>query len=365
MNAKVAGPGGVEVFPFSSHGLLRRWRSGFSVRSSRRITVTTASMAASRGAVRRRPDQSVKPGDAADRRAALRDDIEAQLSAARPRRASRRCRRAGREIHLTMDLIGLPWQLVVRSAGWKDSTVELKNRAVRQAPRDVGAGRRQPPDRSPVRHVRFEQGRKRAQEAGMTDGAATTGDVSETRMFAGFEWMLASRYLRSRRREAPFISGDRRFSFLGIMLGVATLIIVIAVMNGFRGELLSEISASTGICGPADRRSETDDYDAVAADREPGNVTFASLHWKDRLPGNQDRRAFQRAVRRVREVDLRKLPLVADTVAISSSLGGFDRGAGGLYNQHRMAQQLGVAVTATASRWSARKQSALGVTRRA
>ena len=54
------------------------------------------------------------------------------------------------------------------------------------------------------------------------------------RPFAPFEWKLAGRYLRSRRKEA-FISVIAGFSFVGIMLGVATLIIVMAVMNGFRG----------------------------------------------------------------------------------------------------------------------------------
>src|SRR6267142_2545064 len=54
-----------------------------------------------------------------------------------------------------------------------------------------------------------------------------------TRFFAPFEWMLSLRYLRSRRREG-FISVIAGFSFLGIMLGVATLIIVMAVMNGIR-----------------------------------------------------------------------------------------------------------------------------------
>jgi len=60
-----------------------------------------------------------------------------------------------------------------------------------------------------------------------------------TRPFAPFEWMLSLRYLRARRQEG-FISIIAGFSFLGIMLGVATLIIVMAVMNGFRKELLGK-----------------------------------------------------------------------------------------------------------------------------
>jgi lipoprotein-releasing system permease protein len=81
--------------------------------------------------------------------------------------------------------------------------------------------------------------------------------------FSAYEWMLASRYLRARRAEG-FISVIAGFSFTGIMLGVATLIIVMAVMNGFRNELFSKILGLNGhvivnkIGGPFE------DYDEVA-----------------------------------------------------------------------------------------------------
>src|SRR3990170_7842811 len=67
----------------------------------------------------------------------------------------------------------------------------------------------------------------------------------DTKPFARFEWVLALRYLRSRRREG-FISVIAGFSFLGIVLGVATLIIVMAVMNGFRKELFNKILGLDG-----------------------------------------------------------------------------------------------------------------------
>ena len=63
--------------------------------------------------------------------------------------------------------------------------------------------------------------------------------------FSAFERMMAWRYLRSRRKEA-FISVIAGFSFLGILLGVATLIVVMAVMNGFRAELLKTILGING-----------------------------------------------------------------------------------------------------------------------
>src|SRR5262245_13058017 len=70
-------------------------------------------------------------------------------------------------------------------------------------------------------------------------------DTTGTKPFAPFEWMLSLRYLRARRKEG-FISVIAGFSFLGIMLCVATLIIVMAVMNGFRKELLEKILGLNG-----------------------------------------------------------------------------------------------------------------------
>ena len=73
----------------------------------------------------------------------------------------------------------------------------------------------------------------------------TMNEPVRTAPFAPFEWLLSGRYLRARRKEG-FISVIAGFSFLGIMLGVATLIIVMAVMNGFRKELLDKILGLNG-----------------------------------------------------------------------------------------------------------------------
>jgi lipoprotein-releasing system permease protein len=69
--------------------------------------------------------------------------------------------------------------------------------------------------------------------------------LPDTKPFAGFEWMLALRYLRARKREG-LVSVISLLSFLGIMLGVATLIVVMAVFNGFHNELLSKVLGFTG-----------------------------------------------------------------------------------------------------------------------
>jgi len=63
--------------------------------------------------------------------------------------------------------------------------------------------------------------------------------------FAAFEWMLALRYLRARRKEGT-VSVIAAFSVIGIALGVATLIIVLSVMNGFRKELFDKILGLNG-----------------------------------------------------------------------------------------------------------------------
>ncbi|MBF9232522.1 lipoprotein-releasing ABC transporter permease subunit [Microvirga alba] len=88
---------------------------------------------------------------------------------------------------------------------------------------------------------------------------ATTG----TKPFSLFEWMLAGRYLRTRRREG-FVSVIAGFSFLGIMLGVATLIVVLSVMNGFRKELLDKIVGINGHIFVAPIDSPLTDYADVA-----------------------------------------------------------------------------------------------------
>ncbi len=83
-------------------------------------------------------------------------------------------------------------------------------------------------------------------------------------MFSAFERMVAFRYLRARRREG-FISIIAWFSLLGIALGVATLIIVMSVMNGFRAELLGRILGLNGHVGVyASAPGGLSDFDALA-----------------------------------------------------------------------------------------------------
>ena len=64
-------------------------------------------------------------------------------------------------------------------------------------------------------------------------------------MNINLETLIAIRYFRSRRDES-FISISSLFSFLGITIGVATLIIVMSVMNGFRAQLIDKIVGING-----------------------------------------------------------------------------------------------------------------------
>ena len=64
-------------------------------------------------------------------------------------------------------------------------------------------------------------------------------------MFNAFERTVAFRYLRARRKEG-FISVIAGFSLVGILLGVATLIIVMSVMNGFRAQLVQRVLGLDG-----------------------------------------------------------------------------------------------------------------------
>lgn len=83
--------------------------------------------------------------------------------------------------------------------------------------------------------------------------------------FGKFEWALAGRYLRARRRDS-YISVIAIISLLGIMLGVATLIVVMAVMTGFRADLLDRIVGVNGHARIESRFASRTDMDATVAE---------------------------------------------------------------------------------------------------
>src|SRR5437899_8552331 len=90
--------------------------------------------------------------------------------------------------------------------------------------------------------------------------------------------MVAFRYLRARRQEG-FVSVIAVFSLLGIALGVATLIIVMSVMNGFRADLIGRILGLNGHLGVYGEAGPLTDFDAVAARvrQVPGGASATPL----------------------------------------------------------------------------------------
>jgi lipoprotein-releasing system permease protein len=166
-----------------------------------------------------------------------------------------------------------------------------------------------------------------ASAASAAVGKPAPRDTRDTLPFSAYEWLLASRYLRARRAEG-FISVIAGFSFTGIMLGVATLIIVMAVMNGFRNELFSKILGLNGhiiinkIGGPFE------DYDAVAKRLAamPG-VKAAMPLIEGQVMVSSAVQATGALVRGMTEEGMRSLPLVSDNIRFGT-LSGFGQGTG-------------------------------------
>jgi len=129
-----------------------------------------------------------------------------------------------------------------------------------------------------------------------------------TRPFAGFEWMLALRYLRARRKEG-FISVISFFSFLGILLGVATLIVVMSVFNGFHQELLGKILGFTGHASVfRNDQNPIQDYQALAARiTKVDGVTHVITLAEGQAMVSSVRNATGALVRGISEQDLIKL----------------------------------------------------------
>jgi lipoprotein-releasing system permease protein len=161
-----------------------------------------------------------------------------------------------------------------------------------------------------------------------------------THPFSAFEWMLSLRYLRARRKEG-FISVIAGFSFLGIMLGVATLIIVMAVMNGFRQELLSKILGLNGHLLIQPLESPLTDY-AVVADRvsKVDGIYLAAPLVEGQALASSPFNASGVVVRGMRGADIAKLTQISKNIK-QGTLDGFDDGQG-LAIGSRLADQLSV-----------------------
>jgi lipoprotein-releasing system permease protein len=149
----------------------------------------------------------------------------------------------------------------------------------------------------------------------------------QTRPFALFEWLIALRYLRARRKEG-FISVIAGFSFLGIMLGVATLIIVMAVMNGFRKELLDKILGLNGHVLVRGMESPLTDWKVVAERINAAKgIRLAVPIVEGKALATSPFGATGVLVRGIRSEDLTNITAIASNIK-QGTLEGFDEGQG-------------------------------------
>jgi lipoprotein-releasing system permease protein len=168
----------------------------------------------------------------------------------------------------------------------------------------------------------------------------TVKAAREPMAFAPFEWLLAFRYLRARRKKGS-ASVIAFFCVLGIMLGVATLIIVLSVMNGFRKELFDKILGLNGhvIIRPL-ARSFTDF--AATADRldaVPG-VKFSLPVVEGQVMISSQSNSSGIIVRGLRAKDLDSLKAISGNIRYGS-LADFDQ-SGGIVIGTRLANTLNV-----------------------
>jgi lipoprotein-releasing system permease protein len=158
-------------------------------------------------------------------------------------------------------------------------------------------------------------------------------------MFSAFERMVALRYLRPRRKEG-FISVIAGFSFLGIALGVATLIIVMSVMNGFREELLKRILGLNGHLEVYAAQGTMTNYDPTANIIRglPGVVQVVPLI-EGQVMATAAGRSSGAVVRGIRPEDFRARAILAEHIR-SGTLDNFKDDS--IVMGNRLAERLGV-----------------------
>lgn len=161
-------------------------------------------------------------------------------------------------------------------------------------------------------------------------------------IFSRFEWMMAARYLRARRQEG-FISVIALFSLLGIMLGVGTLIVVMAVMNGFRAELLGRILGINGHLMVQGYERGLDDAPRVMdALRRLDGITYVQPVVDGQVMATANGVANGARVRGLDPDDLRRQSLVARKI-VRGDLAAF-AGDDAVLIGDRMARSLGLKI---------------------
>jgi len=165
-------------------------------------------------------------------------------------------------------------------------------------------------------------------------------EMEEGPVFSAFERFVAFRYLRARRQEG-FISVTAWFSFLGIALGVAALIIVMSVMNGFRHDLLGRIIGMNGHLAIYSNTGSLPGYDALADEvkKIPG-ITGANPLVEGQAMGIAHDSATGVMVHGMRPTDLEARKIISDNL-ISGRMSLFDRPNAAIIGK-RLAEKLGL-----------------------
>jgi lipoprotein-releasing system permease protein len=133
-------------------------------------------------------------------------------------------------------------------------------------------------------------------------------------MTIAVERLIATRYLLSRRK-GGFVSLIALLSTLGIAVGVATLIVVLAVMNGFTGEMLDKILGLNGHLRVYLPKEREQDYTGAAAEIQGlSGVILAMPMIEEPVMATTGDEASGAIVRAVPPADLAKLPSVASSV---------------------------------------------------
>ncbi|MFZ0016653.1 MAG: lipoprotein-releasing ABC transporter permease subunit [Acetobacteraceae bacterium] len=142
-------------------------------------------------------------------------------------------------------------------------------------------------------------------------------------MFGPFERAVAGRYLRARRGER-FVSVIAIFSLVGIALGVATLIIVMSVMGGFKVDLLSRILGFNGHLGVYGSGGQLANFDDIAGKirKIPDVVSVVPVVDGQVLLSGGEGQSSGGFVRGVRQSDLKSLRSVSDHI-LAGSLDNF------------------------------------------
>jgi len=161
-------------------------------------------------------------------------------------------------------------------------------------------------------------------------------------VFDAFERMVALRYLRARKQEGT-VSLIAAFSILGIAIGVAALIIVMAVMNGFREELLSRILGVNGhLTVYADGGGIQGFDDVTTRLLAVEGIATATPQIQGQVMVTVQGAATGALVRGMRREDIQARPILADNI-IAGSLDDYSAD-GGVLMGYRLARQLGLRV---------------------